>query len=108
MADDFSPRYVGDTADTLQCTFVDHGGAVYPILGATNLTMKLKNTSSGTVTTGSGTFNITDGAGGKVEYIWAASDVANPGTYEVSVSMALDDGSTKHFDWRLLEILPAI
>lgn len=103
MADDYSPRYVGDTSDPLQCAFTDHSGAVYPITGATNFVMRFKNTASGTATTGTGTFTITDGPGGKGTYTFGANDVAVAGIFEIQPSMTLFDGTVKHWDWRTLE-----
>lgn len=104
MADDYTPRYQGDTSDPLQCTFTDHSGTAYAITGATNLTLKLQNIASGDVTVGQGTWSITDGPNGKANYQWAANDVANAGQYNLSVSMTLNDGTTKHFDDKPLEI----
>ncbi len=105
MADDYTPRYVGDTSDPLLCSFTDHSGVAYAITGASNFVLKLKNQITGALITGSGTFQITDGPGGKGTYTFASSDVAVAGSYDLQVALQLNNGTTKHFDLRSLEIL---
>jgi len=102
--DDYTPRFAGDMADPLACTFTDSFGNPYNITGAT-ITLELRNRSSGSVITGAGTWTIINAPQGQALYVWSAADVATPGLYDLSVKMQLPSGE-KHFQTKPLEILP--
>lgn len=108
MADeDYTPRYVGDTANALKVTFTDHSGTAYSLAGLTGsaFSLKLYNVDTQQTITGTGSWTITDEANGIAQYTWDADDVSTPGMYDIVVGVTFADGPL-HFDPKRLEILP--
>ncbi len=105
-ADDYSPRFAGDTSDPLAVTFTDSFGNPYNITGATALSLKLLYHNSGLVVPGIGSFQVVNGPAGTALYSWNAADTAITGLCDIAVSVDLPNG-TKHFQTKPLEILAA-
>jgi hypothetical protein len=95
--DDYSPRYVGDTADPLNFSFVYKNGNPYLLSNATNLTLILINQSdTSQVITGQGTWAISNPSNGTASYQFAPADVAQAGLFAIRVTMLIN-GQQKTF-----------
>jgi len=98
---DYSPRYIGDLANPLQCTLTDHSSNPYNISGnnmATDFAISLIPVNGGTTITGGGTWVLTGtGADGGVEYIWVAGDVGTVGLFAIRVKAKIA-GQWLNFD----------
>lgn len=105
--DDFTPRFVNDTANPLKITFTDNEGAAYDLSGLTgsSFSLQLHENSTLTTTTGTGTWTIVSASNGIAQYQWASADVASVGTYNIIVSVTFPTGPL-HFRPKVLEILP--
>jgi hypothetical protein len=108
VSDDFSPRYVGNTANPLQVTFTDHEGGAYSLAGLTGASflLELENTANGAEIQGTGTWSILNPATGFAQYAWNAADVTTAGLYLIHITVTFASGPLS-FDRKLLEILPA-
>jgi hypothetical protein len=109
--DDFSPRYVGDTANPLKVTFVDGLGVVYPLdsLSPSDFSLKLVPVEgNGPTLTCAGTWAIQSPASaGVAQYPWQTADVATAGLFYVRVKANVNaDGKPLTFIPKVLEFLP--
>lgn len=109
LTDDYTPRYVGDTANPLQVQFIDPQRVVYDLTGLTgsNIVLRLHNQASGATTVGSGTWAITDATNGLAQYAWNAADVAVAGMFDLIAIITFPNGPL-HFNAKTLEIKPAL
>lgn len=101
MADDYSPRWVGDTSHPLQHTFVDGAGKPHDLTGvvSSQMTFVLVNADSGVRKVGAGTWTIdpTTAAQGIAVYHWNAADVNTAGLFQIQASVPFTDGLL-HFE----------
>ncbi len=106
MADDYSPRWVGDLSHPLQHTFVDGAGLPHDLTGvvAANMTFVLVSVTSGTRKVGLGTWTITDAPNGVAVYHWNVADVNTAGLWQIQASVPFADG-TFHFSIKELVFL---
>lgn len=106
MADDYTPRYTGDTANPLQVTFQDHLGVAYSLAGLepTSFTLSLTNVSNGIEIVGTGVWSVVIAGLGQAQYVWSPADVALPGLFMLQVQILFPTG-TLTFDSVPLEIL---
>lgn len=110
MADDYTPRYVGDTANPLTVTFMDGLGAIYDLtnLVPADFSLKLVPVEGGTTINCSGTSVIkTPPTAGIAQYPWQTADVATAGLYFVRVKANVNaDGKPITFVPKIIEFLP--
>jgi hypothetical protein len=110
MADDYTPRYVGDTANPLIVTFADGLNKVYDLtlLGPSDFSMKLVPVEGGTTLVCTATWAIQSPAtAGVAQYPWQSADVATAGEYFVRVKANVNgDGKPLTFMPRIIEFLP--
>ncbi|SRR6266702_1386595 len=110
MADDYSPRFVGDLANPLKVTFMDGLGAVYDLTGLSpgDFSMKLVPVDGGTTLICSGTWVINSPAtAGIAQYPWQTADVATAGLYYIRVKANVNaDGKPLTFIPKIIQILP--
>ena len=110
MADDYTPRYVGDLANPLTVTFQDGLGAIYDLtnLTAADFSLKLVPVEGGTTIICVGTWVIkTPATAGIAQYPWQAADVATAGLYYIRVKANVNaDGKPLTFVPKILEFLP--
>lgn len=106
ITDDFSPVSVGDTAAPFNPTFQYSDGTAVNLAGAT-ITMKLQGISagnSGTTTTCTGIWSITDAPNGKASYAYTSADVATAGLWNMFITITIS-GKPVHADTKILQIL---
>lgn len=111
MADDFTPRYVGDTGNPLTVTFADGLGKVYDLtnLTAADFSFKLVPVEGGTtINCTGGTWTIQSPASaGVAQYPWQPADVATAGLFYVRVKANVNgDGKPMTFVPKIIEFLP--
>jgi hypothetical protein len=110
MADDYTPRFVGDLANPLKVTFQDGLGGVYDLtnLVAADFSMKLVPVEGGTTLVCAGTWAVNSPAtAGVAQYPWQTADVATAGPYYVRVKANVNaDGKPLTFMPRIIEFLP--
>lgn len=97
---------VGDLLpDLAPLTLQDTAGAVVSLSGLSgaNLTLILRNRSTDQITTGAGSFTITDAANGIVRYAFAAPDTAVAGQFDIRVR-AIFSGKPRTFRMGFLEV----
>lgn len=99
-----TPWYVGQLLPAWVVTFVDDASKVVNITTAT-LTAFLRNRSTLAVTSGAGTFVVTDGPNGVATYTPAAADAATAGEYEWRF-VATISGKDLKSDWQYWEVKP--
>jgi hypothetical protein len=106
IADDYSPRYVGDLANPLVILFRDHQGIPYPI-GGLNLqadfSLTLIPIGGGLPKEGEGYWNLFGvGSDGLASYSWAENDVSEAGIFMIRAAICLT-GKWLHFDAKIIE-----
>jgi hypothetical protein len=110
MADDYTPRYVGDTANPLTVTFQDGLNKVYDLtnLVPSDFSLKLVPVEGGTTINCTGTWTIqTPTLSGVAQYPWQTADVATAGLYWIRVKANVNaDGKPLTFIPRIIEFLP--
>lgn len=113
MADDFTPRYVGDLTP-LSHTFTDHSGTPFDLTGvsASGITFKLRSRSNYTVTVGAGTWTIPPATitTGVAVYTPSATDVATNGIFATEGWFDLQAGvpfpsGFQHFDMKEIQMV---
>ena len=105
MADDYSPRWVGDISHPLEHTFVDGLGKPHDLSGvvAANMTFVMKDAESSTRKVGAGTWTIgplnpqDPAPTGKAVYHWNAADVNAAGLWQIQAGVPFPDGFL-HFE----------
>ncbi len=102
--DDYSPRYVGDTARDLLHTFMDYQGEVFVLtdVNPLNMTFRMKP-KGGVAFAGKGSWSIIDAAQGQAAYAWHADDVATAGTFFIQAGVPFL-GKMQHFEIMEIEI----
>lgn len=110
MADDYTPRYVGDTGNPLTITFKDGLGNIYDLtnLTAADFSLKLVPVEGGTTINCAGTWTIqSPGINGVAQYPWQPADVATAGLFYVRVKANVNaDGKPVTFVPKIIEFLP--
>jgi hypothetical protein len=110
MADDYTPRYVGDLANPLMVTFADGLNKVYDLtnLAPSDFSMKLVPVEGGTTINCTGTWAVNSPAtAGVAQYPWQAADVATADEYFIRVKANVNgDGKPLTFIPKIIEILP--
>ena len=109
MADDYTPRFVGDLANPLKVTFADGLGGVYDLtnLVAADFSMKLIPVEGGTTINCAGTWAVNSPpTAGVAQYPWQTADVATAGPYLVRVKANVNaDGKPLTFIPKIIEFL---
>jgi len=104
-ADDYSPRYVGDTLKPLVAQFNYKDGTPIPLASAT---LALVMESGATRRTGTGTWAITgDGSAGQATYAFSDTDVGTVGDWLLQAAITIA-GKTEHTDTKLLQIIATL
>lgn len=101
--EDYSPKYTGDTLDSLVVQFQYKDGSPINLTSATLGIVMVSSTGIRQV--GTGTWTIDGAAAGQAHYDWSSADVATAGTWTIQVSFTVS-GQTEHCDPKTLIILP--
>lgn len=88
-----SPMRQGQTDPPAHLRFVDDTGKAVPFPTGTTFTWYIYNSKTNITTQGLGSFTITNGAQGLVDYNWDARDTKNiSGTYKMFAGYVLPTG----------------
>lgn len=82
-----SPWRQGQLLPIWQATVTDDSGAAVPLTGISSnaFSLTIFDTVSQTARSGAGSFSVTNATAGQLTYTWAAADVAQLGTFTLTI-----------------------
>jgi hypothetical protein len=93
-----SPWYVGQTAPIWEPALQAGDGTPLDLTFVTTIETVIRNVQTGALRAGTGTWTFLHDETGTASYAWSAADVAEPGQYELLVTLTYTDGKEYKFD----------